>query len=160
MANNFPAGSLQKLMGKNLIDWKPVSATDHAAMQKPAAGGDLRRESAEHSSSGSPQRPLVLDRTQGYSQRVKGLSDQETDNEVGWHEWRMELNVTKVRAGSRWWALIRVGGGLQVLQSLCSENMLQFGEKLEKLLHGTCLLYHLSLTQDPFFFFVRVFYRF
>lgn len=50
----------------------------------------------EHSSSDSPQKPADLSGSPTYSQRVKEMSDRETDYEVRWQEWRTEENATKV----------------------------------------------------------------
>lgn len=50
------------------------------------------------SSSSSPPKPLLsAGNATNYSQRVKGMSDHETDSEMQWQEWRVELRARKVR---------------------------------------------------------------
>ena len=60
----------------------------------------------EHSSSDSPQKPVSNTNQSGsspaYGQRLKGMSDVETDNEVRWQEWRVEEGSSKVRAATSW----------------------------------------------------------
>lgn len=62
-------------------------------------GFSVRRPAvAEHSSSGSP--PKLVSSSPEYSQRVKGMSDLETDHEVRWQEWRIEEGAAKVSANN------------------------------------------------------------